>query len=85
MNKKEIAILAVLAITIIGAGIAFIYIGTNIGMMEKAPYKIEEIPGQNKTETGEVLGLTEIPSKPNVVIIGKNDTGKIPELTEEQK
>ena len=71
MNEKEIAILAVLAITIIGAGIAFVYFGTNIGVMEKVPYKMEEI--------------TETPSKPSEIIIGKNDTGEIPELTEEQK
>jgi len=32
MNEKEIAILGVLAITIIGAGIVFVYFGTNIGI-----------------------------------------------------
>ncbi|MCK4475765.1 MAG: hypothetical protein KAU16_03480 [Methanophagales archaeon] len=85
MNKKEIAILGVLAITITGAGIAFVYVGTNIGMMEKVPYKVEEIPGQNETETEEVPKLTEVPSEPEELIIGKNDTEEIPELTEEQK
>ena len=83
MNKKEIAILGVLAITITGAGIAFVYVGTNIGMMEKVPYKIEEIPGQN--ETNEVSGLTGVSPKPEELIIGKNDTDEMPELTEEQK
>jgi len=68
MNKKEIV--GVLAI--IGAGIAFVYFGTNIGVM---------ITGENET----VPRLTEIPSKPGEIIIGKNDTGEIPELTEEQK
>ena len=68
MNKKEI--MGVLAI--IGAGIAFVYFGTNIGVM---------ITGENET----VPRLTEIPSKPGEIIIGKNDTGEIPELTEEQK
>jgi len=68
MNKKEIV--GVLAI--IGVGIAFVYFGTNIGVM---------ITGENET----VPRLTEIPSKPGEIIIGKNDTGEIPELTEEQK
>jgi len=72
MNEKEIAILGVLAITMIGAGIAFVYFGTNIGVM---------ITGENET----VPRLTETPSKPSEIIIGKNDTGEIPELTEEQK
>lgn len=72
MNEKEIAIFAVLAITIIGAGIAFVYFGTNIGVM---------ITGENEI----VPRLTETPSKPSEIIIGKNDTGEIPELTEEQK
>jgi len=75
MNKKEIV--GVLAI--IGAGIAFVYFGTNIEVMEKD--KIGEITGENET----VPRLTEIPSKPSEIIIGKNDTGEIPELTEEQK
>ena len=87
MNEKEIAILGVLAITIIGAGIAFVYFGTNIGVMEKVPYKMGEITGENETEMERerVPKLAEIPSKPSEIIIGKNDTGEIPELTEEQK
>ena len=58
MNEKEIAIFAVLAITIIGAGIAFVYFGTNIGVMEKEPYKMGEITGENETEM-EREGVTE--------------------------
>lgn len=83
MNKKEIAILAVLAM--IGVGIAFVYAGMNIGMMEKvkSPSKIEEIPGQNETETEVVPKLTEVPLEE--IIIGKNGTDEMQELTEEQK
>lgn len=79
MSEKSIAVLVILAF--IGIGIAFAY----IGMMNRVeiPSKIDGITGQN--ETNEVPGSTRAPSKPEEIIIEKNETDKVPELTEEQK
>ena len=68
MNQNSIAIVVVLAF--VGVGIAFAYIGMTNNV--KIPSKVEGIAGLN--ETNKVPESTEVPSNPEKIITGKNET-----------